>query len=58
MTDQRVASKATNLRPDSYRVRDVTHTSFKKVRADGVVVRTGGVARVEPGLSLARWPRR
>ena len=50
-TDVEGRYEATNLRPGSYRVEIVT-TVFKKVERTGVVVRTGGVARVDFRLEL------
>ena len=51
-TDQEGRYEATNLRPGTYRVEIVT-PSFKKFERTGVVVRTGGVARVDARLEVS-----
>jgi hypothetical protein len=50
-TDPEGRYEATNLRPGTYRIEVVT-ASFKKFERTGVVVRTGGVARVDARLEL------
>ncbi len=50
-TDHEGRFEAANLRAGTYRVEIVT-TSFKKFEQKGVVVRTGGVARVDARLEL------
>jgi hypothetical protein len=50
-TDAEGRYEATNLRPGTYRV-EVATTSFKKFEQAGVMVRTGGVARVDAKLEL------
>jgi len=50
-TDEQGRYEATNLRPGTYRVEIVTGT-FKKFERTGVVVRTGGVARIDARLEL------
>ena len=50
-TDHEGRFEAANLRAGTYRVEIVT-TSFKKFEQTGVVVRTGGVARVDARLEL------
>jgi hypothetical protein len=52
-TDAQGRYEAANLRPGSYRVEVVT-TSFKKFEQTGVVVTTGGVARVDVRLELGQ----
>jgi hypothetical protein len=52
-TDVQGRYEAANLRPGSYRVEVVT-TSFKKFEQTGVVVTTGGVARVDVRLELGQ----
>ncbi|HUG53348.1 MAG TPA: carboxypeptidase regulatory-like domain-containing protein, partial [Vicinamibacteria bacterium] len=50
-TDVEGRFEASNLRPGTYRV-EIVAPAFKKVERSGVVVRTGGVARVDARLDL------
>jgi hypothetical protein len=52
-TDAQGRYEAANLRPGSYRVEIVT-ASFKKFEQTGVVVTTGGVARIDVKLELGQ----